>query len=113
MDAASLTTMAALISLPVFLSMYKKDRERKGEKGWGCAFPSIKQMLILAGLAVLCNLFLTGLMNRLIELFHLQSQEQDALFGSAFLIQVIGVGIICPVMEEVLFRGLVYRRLKA
>ncbi len=113
MDAASLTTMAALISLPVFLSMYKKDRERKGEKGWACAFPSIKQTLILAGPAVLCNLFLTGLMNRLIELFHLQSQEQDALFGSAFLIQVIGVGIICPVMEEVLFRGLVYRRLKA
>ncbi len=113
MDAASLTTMAALISLPVFLSMYKKDRERYGQEGWGCQLPSIMQMFILAGLALISNLFLTGLMNMLIQIFHLRSLVQEALFGSSFLIQLVGVGIICPVMEEVLFRGLVYRRLKA
>ena len=38
---------------------------------------------------------------------------QEALFGSSLAVQLTGIGIIVPIMEEVLFRGLVYNRLKA
>ncbi len=113
LDAASLTTMAALISLPFFLFFYKKDRERKGEKGWGIRLLSLKEIFVILCLAVVFNFLETVLLTVMMDFFSLDNTVQEDLFGSSFLIQILGVVIICPVMEEVLFRGLVYQRLKA
>ncbi len=112
-DAASLTTMAALISLPFFLFWYKKDREKEEKKGWGIRLFSLRELLEIVALALLCNGLLTIVMTGTVDFFHLSSKTQDELFQAAMPIQILGTVIICPVMEEVLFRGLVYQRLKA
>ena len=107
-DAAFLTTMAACLTLPVLCYMIKKDgyitREEKGI--------SLKSGLLIAGIGIGTNILFTFLLNLVNSRIELQSGAQDALFGSNFFVQLIGIGIIIPIMEEVLFRGLVYNRLK-
>ena len=76
-------------------------------------------IIIVVLLALIVNVTLTGVMNAVFTLLELYDKEeimvstvQDSLFQSNILMQIIGVGVIAPIMEEVLFRGLVYHRLK-
>ncbi|MDO5538931.1 MAG: type II CAAX endopeptidase family protein [Eubacteriales bacterium] len=118
-DAAFLTSITAVLVLPLFLWMYKKDceiqtgsadenRERRSEKRrmrlWDYVF--------LAVLGTICNMVLTFVLNFVLYHSGLSNEVQEALFGSSFIVQLTGLGIIIPLMEEVLFRGLVYKRLK-
>ncbi|MDO4344773.1 MAG: CPBP family intramembrane metalloprotease [Eubacteriales bacterium] len=132
-DAAFLTTLTAVLVLPLFLWMYRKDAKRKeafaGEtvKTLPDGFPGeqekqgrrpVKQKMkpadyvSVAALGVGCNVVLSFLMNILMVFLKLSNETQEALFGSSLVFLVAGVGIIVPVMEEVLFRGLVYKRLR-
>lgn len=107
-DAAFLTTMAACIVLPFFWYMMKRDgyvQRDAGKMPWRGAACTVC-------LGFGANILMTILLNLINSRIELQSGAQDALFGSGFFIQVIGIGIIVPIMEEVLFRGLVYNRLK-
>lgn len=36
----------------------------------------------------------------------------EAIYGSGLFVQIIAAGIICPIVEEMIFRGLVYNRLR-
>ena len=115
-DAAFCTTIAAILVLPVYLWMMKKDGY---EQRRSSSF-SVSAGIAVVVLAVSTNIILTGVINLLISFLErwnreemLVSSAQNALFQSNFLILLIGVGIITPIMEEVLFRGLVYNRLKA
>ena len=114
-DAAFLTCLAALVVLPFFFWMYRKDQRM------GMITPtrkmSLPEYLLAAALGLLCNLILTLAENAFLMHLpatwqgHLSNASQEALFGSRFVMQIIGIGMIVPIMEEVLFRGLVYNRL--
>ena len=108
-DAAFLTTMAAVMVLPFFCYMMKKD-------GY---FQKKRQILSLGkvtGIAILgigANAACSILLNLINSRAGFPNDVQEALFGSSLAVQLTGIGIIVPIMEEVLFRGLVYNRLKA
>ena len=114
-DAAFLTCLAALVVLPLFLWMYRKD-QRMGMTARTQKI-GLPECLLAAALGVLCNLVMTLAVNVLFLYLpaslrgNLSNASQEALFGSRFLMQLVGIGIIVPIMEEVLFRGLVYNRL--
>lgn len=107
-DAAFLTTVAAAVSLPVFAFMMKRDG-RSWSGGGGMSF---LQGVKVAGLGLACNVGLTVLLNAVNAFFSFSNDTQEALFGSNLAVQVAGIGILVPIMEEVLFRGLVYQRLR-
>ncbi|MGN0356157.1 MAG: lysostaphin resistance A-like protein [Muricoprocola sp.] len=109
-DAAFLTTLAAIVALPIFLFWYREDSkfETKRERKFRA-----RDVFTIILLALCANLILTIVMNQLQVFFSLPNDSQERLFASNLATQVIGIGIIVPIMEEVLFRGLVYRRLKA
>lgn len=116
MDAASLTSMAAVLVLPLFLYRMKKDEAvRAGQKR------AVLRPWMYVGIpvfAVICNQLLTVLVNLAVIAINtvfsteLSNAVQEGLFSSNFVIQLIGIGILVPIMEEVLFRGLVYNRFK-
>ncbi len=112
LDAASLTTLAAAICLPFFVKMMQKDAEKTERMFIVKGGLSARRILLIVALALSCNVGLTWVMTGARELFHLANDTQDALLGSNLVIQLIGLGIVIPVQEEVLFRGLVYQRLK-
>ena len=39
------------------------------------------------------------------------TQTEQAIYGSSIVIQIMAAGIIAPIVEELVFRGLVYKRL--
>lgn len=111
-DSALLTTLSALIVLPVVCFLYWKDGQLyRRKKDRPDAMPAWTYLLIIV-MAVISNQVLSYLIN-LIEVDRVFSNAaQEALFGSELWIQIIGVGILVPIMEEYLFRGLVYQRIK-
>lgn len=106
-DAAFLTSLTAVLVLPLFVWLYKKDRRFSEEESRLTAADAAG----IAALGIAANLFFTFLLNVCMQVFPMQNRTQEALFASSLAVQLIGVGILVPVMEEVLFRGLVYQRL--
>lgn len=108
-DAALWTSATAVLLLPLFAWMYRADGNPYGEHKINA-----QACLLIALLGVACNLVLTYAENLLLFRLRLNlpNTAQEALFQSNFWIQIIGVGMIVPAMEETLFRGLVYKRLR-
>lgn len=107
-----MTLVSGAIALPVLYLFYKWDIRRKGFKE---VFrkPSILEGLVLIILAVLsCFAFNNILtMSNLIEMFPGYEDVSKALFEGNIIIQIITVVIIAPIVEELLFRGLIQKRL--
>lgn len=116
LDAASLTTLAAVLVLPFLLYMIKKDRICRGETV--CGRLNFEKSMGIFIFALMCNLGFTILGNLLIQAvsavfsMEISNTVQEGLFSSNVIMQLMGIGIVVPVMEEVLFRGLVYNRFK-
>lgn len=108
-DAALLTTAAAVATLPILAFLYRGDRkERQPEKAsvpWW-VYP------VIAAAGVILNQLLSGVMEAFAVTEHFSNAAQEGLLGSGAAVQLIGLGVVVPIMEELLFRGLVYQRLK-
>ena len=108
-DPAFLTTAAAAVTLPVLLLLYRDDR--KGQPSEKVSVPWWVYPLMAVG-GVILNQLLSAVMNSFAVTEHFSNAAQEGLLGSGFLTQLIGLGILVPLMEELLFRGLVYQRMK-
>lgn len=109
LDSAWLTTVAAVAALPFFAGMYRRDQMK--------APPEKKQVPIWVYLLMTVGgIVLNFLMSKGMEYFSVTERfsnaVQEELLGSGILVQIVGLGILVPVMEEFLFRGLLYQRLK-
>ena len=106
-----LTTLCALGALPFLWRMWKRDRREipsaveNRKRGWWFFF-----------LAFGCGIAASLAGSRLMELFQVQevfsNEVQEGLFSSDFVLQLVGLGLIVPVTEELIFRGLFYERLR-
>lgn len=110
-DATIVTVLAAVLSLPLFWKMWKRDREcfplrteKKQVPGW------FYITAFLGGIAASCvSSFIMDVVG--IEKFF-SNQVQEELFSAGFILQVAGLGLIVPVLEELLYRGVMYQRLR-
>lgn len=110
LDDTQLTTAAAVIVLPIFALMYQSDCKKSGEEPrekipWW-VFP------LMAAAGVALNVAISAVMESFAVTEHFSNAAQEGLLGSGFLAQLIGLGFLVPLAEELLFRGLVYQRLK-
>ncbi len=117
LDSAACTALSAVLILPAAVWMYRRD----------AALPvrvnASKNSLHLRALfvpALLLCFALGGLLNaawsEILYLLHISevfsNQTQEALFDSAFLMQILGPGLFVPIAEEMIFRGLTYTRMR-
>lgn len=107
LDSTMLTSITALAVLPIVYWMYRADTggwERSEKKWW--------TYLLLIPLGAAANLAVSSVLIWLRVPEHFSNAVQEGLLSSGPMIQIVGLGILAPIMEEILFRGLVYRRLK-
>lgn len=115
-DAASLTTITAVLVLPLFLSMMKRD-EKSGSRR-DHERMSLWMYGAIPVFGVACNVIGTAGLNGILWLAESQfgvrisNEVQEGLFRGWLPMQIVGLGIVVPIMEEVLFRGLVYNRFR-
>lgn len=129
-DSALCTTLTAILVIPPVLWMYRGDEKPAVNRLKSVAEQDTKKELddkenggptltwrIFMGIAC----FVSGgildrvwsqvlLWLRVQDYFSNQTQEQ--LLASQLAVQIIGLGILVPVAEELIFRGLLYARIR-
>lgn len=107
---------AALITIPIMVLMMRKDRKK--EKSAGIVIAKKNQQIgkyiaIILMSAALCiglnNLFF---ISNLASLSPAYEETMEALYSSGFGVQILCLGVLVPVCEELVFRGLMYKRMR-
>lgn len=106
-DTTFCTAIASAAVIPIALHLYKKERKQQSATshkllfGMGC---------LLAGGCM--NLLLSTLMNLMQLTRYFSNQTQETLLLAEIPVKVIGLVILVPIAEELIFRGLIYRRMQ-
>lgn len=108
--------IATALTIPIMLFMFHKDRVK--EKAVGVVQPekakAWKYFAIIGIAAALC----VGL-NCLIIMSGLSPQDETyqetmtIMYSAPMMVQVICLGVLAPICEELVFRGLMFKRLRA
>lgn len=112
--AAEFTTLIAICALPFLIRMYRKDKREvtewwdKKKKLNGRALVVITVLAICVCIAANNFILLSGMTSR--NEAYLETAE--LIYESPMIVQILGLGIIVPVMEEMVYRGLLYRRMR-
>lgn len=110
-DAALMTVLSAVFSAPFLWKMWKRDQallpeavERKKCPVWfyAAAF----------GAGVLASCLGSLLMQASGAASWFSNTVQEELFAGNIWVQFVGLGFITPAVEELIFRGLFYQRLR-
>lgn len=107
--------LAALITIPILLFMFYRDRVREKIAG---VVPAKKTALWKYGAIVIMSVALCMGINNIFFISNLASlssgyeQTMEALYNPSLGIQILCLGILIPICEELVFRGLMYKRLR-
>lgn len=110
--ATEITALSALAMIPVFVLMMQKDANLRTKEDTTSMPIQLWLLLIFAGIS------LTILLNGLLMCSGLMIQSEkyqetaQLLYTPSFLVQIVCIGGIVPIGEELLFRGLIYQRLR-
>lgn len=124
LNAAARTLCVSLIVLPFAVWMYRKDtaervkiKEKTGQSHRPSDISGRKtehvkwSVLCFLGGGIL-NLLWSGLLSEMQIQQHFSNAVQEALFAGEMAVQILAMGILVPVTEELIFRGLIYRRMR-
>lgn len=107
---------AALITIPVLLIWFHLDRRK--DKQWGVV-PNRKASLWKYGGVVLIAGAMSLGVNNLMILSNLQELSEEyqevstAFYAADFGMEILCLGILIPMAEELVFRGMMFKRLRA
>lgn len=113
--SVEITAIAAAVTIPVFVFMMKRDRIKEREMG---LVPNKKAPILsyflVGGISVAFALGMNNilLLSNLAEYSKAYQEASEALYAPSFPVQILCVGIVIPIMEELVFRGLIYRRMR-
>lgn len=129
-DSALCTTLTAILVIPPVLWMYQGDGKPAANRLKSVAEQDTKKELddkknggptltwrIFMGIACFVS---GGILDRVwsqVLLWlkvqdYFSNQTQEQLLASQLAVQIIGLGILVPVAEELIFRGLLYARIR-
>lgn len=106
---------AALITIPIMLVMFHKDRVKEKLSGF---VPNKKASIWKYGLVMVMMIAITLGVNNLMLIGGLMDaseeyeQTMSALYSASIPMQILCLGILIPICEELVFRGLMFRRIR-
>lgn len=114
-----LTGISALLTMVPSVYFYKKDRRRRVMGGLvpevsGRKLDPGKILLLLlmgAGFSVYANM-LVALFQNMLQVQEYQETMEQIMSGKSYVMLVFWMGIVAPVAEEMVFRWLIYLRLR-
>ena len=104
-----ITTVSALVTLPIFIWMFRKDSFtiNKGKTNW---ITYLTLVIIGITSCIAMNNLLT--FSQIARISPTYQELEGIFYAPPFWLQLIGLGIIIPIVEEVLYRGVIFRRLR-
>lgn len=107
--------VAALITIPIMAWLFHSDRVKEKKRGF---IPNRKAPLWKYTAGLLMALALSLGLNNLILIGNLSDMSEsyqatmEAFYSSPLVIQIVVLAVLVPVCEEMVFRGLLFRRLR-
>ncbi len=107
--------LAAVIAIPILLRKFKKDNAARKLIGMEEHFNAVPYKWYFIPIIMGVSAAIAG--NNMITMSGLEqsseafSQVNEVLTAGSFGLQILGVGILVPIVEELLFRGLIYKRM--
>lgn len=118
-QALSMTLLAGLATAPILIFIYIRDNNKDRRNGTFVKYKlnNILKYLLIIPFGVFNMLwanYFVALLQLVMPKFMLESytDTQQIIEGGGFLIQFLTAGIVAPIVEELIFRGIVYRRTK-
>ncbi len=113
--ATEISALAALCTIPILAWMFQKDR--KAEKENEIEQPekaSLWKYILIVGISIPAALGVNNLLllSNISEMSESYKQVSEMLHTPSLPVQIICLGIIIPIMEELIFRGLIFKRLR-
>lgn len=110
--ATEISAVSALAVIPVLVWMFRKDR-RQEKAANDKKIPLWKYSMVL-GISLPFALGLNNLLaiTKLTEISAGYQEASEILYTPSFPVQIICLGVIVPIMEELIFRGLIFRRMR-
>lgn len=116
-----LQTIAMAVSIPVLFGFYRKDRQlfTVFHQRTGNEYEEVsRKEKILNGVFIfLCGALAGLVLNRVFEAVGMTEMSEGyqnitaQFFAGDVLFEILGLGVLAPVAEELLYRGVVYARL--
>ena len=106
--------LAALVSLPI-LGMYLSN-DAADRREWGVPKPKVSGGVI--ALSILIGAAACVLGNQLISMANLPQMSdsfinlENMLFSTGLIPEIAVIGVLVPIVEELIYRGLVFRRMR-
>lgn len=114
--AYEIQAVAALLSIPLMILFMRMDKKRRKEEGTWRTYEKVPpaQYLWAAVLGLAASYAANNmmLMSGLGEVTEEYARLAESLFKGNLFVELLGLGLIIPIAEEMVFRGLMYERLK-
>ncbi len=110
-----IAAFSALVSIPFLLIMMNGDKHKEKKLGvvWSKKAPLLKYGYVaIMGAAFSLGLNNILLLSNLAEYSESYQETAEMLYAPSFPVQILCVGIVIPIAEELIFRGLIYRRMR-
>lgn len=107
--------VTALCTIPLTLFLFCKDRKAEKERNVPQAVmaPAWKYIWILIlGMAVCIGASSLSVMTDLAFFSESYQETSEVLYSAGFFVQVVCLGIISPIAEELMFRGVLFKRVR-
>ena len=108
--------LAAVIAIPILLRKFKKDNAARKLIGMEEHFNAVPYKWYFIPVIMGASAAIAG--NNMITMSGLEQSSEafvevnEVLTAGSFGIQILGVGLLVPIVEELLFRGIIYKRMK-
>jgi len=112
--AVELNAVGAIATLFLTVTLYVLDVRKAKQAGWvsTVAKPSVLHYVLIVVFSVAVCIALNNLANMADLAFYSDSYQEisEVFYSASYGVQLLCLGIIVPVAEEFLFRGIIFRR---
>ena len=112
-----LTMVSALVTIPILAIFMKRDINRQKKQNTYKQYKLDNKLLYLLIIPFgVFNMIWANMFVSILQMFMPQfmidsySDTATAIYGSSTLLQFVAAGIFGPIVEELIFRGLIYKR---
>ena len=108
--------IGSIAAITVVYADYKKDMMLTGRYGLknSITLVQMKQMLSIVAITIFLSVGLNNIisMSPLVQVSEEYQNASDAFYSSSFGMEMLGLALITPILEELLHRGVVFGRLR-
>ncbi|MBQ4425733.1 MAG: CPBP family intramembrane metalloprotease [Lachnospiraceae bacterium] len=112
-----IAALTCVISIPIMLLFMRMDRKKERAVGMAESYEPVPWYIY--GLTFVCGAAVCITLNNLLDISGLSEllaegyePVAEILYQDQLWLEILCVGILTPIVEELIFRGLVYRRLR-